>query len=658
MPSIYKLSNLEELKGLIVPDAPLFVDTETMKLGSDIRLVQVFQEQWEQALLFDTLEVDVNRLWITLREHHLIGHNFLYDLGVFKEDMYDGLYEGPRKWDDTFYLSRLTFPEWNTAGGYSLDNALTKVLGYDPYKKQGLVKKDMQLSYEKTGTAPLSKSQLLYGAIDVYELPHLWHKVKHMTEHMVYKLDIQVCGTIMRDSLGMPVDVEELEKLRLHHENNIAELSMPFNVNSYQQVRKQLGTVLSSDEIALRIIENRPGGLTGLWIRAKMSNGRWAKALREGIDSHTISVVKKNFGKAEKIVHSSQLPSSNKILVYYKETSYVHSEEKAKLATRINSARKSIKRLNFVKRAYEAMDDKHRIRAHFSPHAINGRIQQDNENLTQYPRDFKAMWGHPKGSGRKLIYCDFAQIELRTICAILPEMNMYEALKEGKDLHSYVAEQFNFSQEEIDMLPAGQNPRQVAKQANFLLLYGGGATNFQRVVCRNSGVWFEDSMSKAIVTKWKDVFSDIKAWHEVNSRSATKMDKTVLGRPYKASIVTDLNNIKVSGTGAEVFKQWLIKIDALILDDDTFIVNRVHDSVTIDVVDDPKVYIPKAQLLAKLAQKAWFDTIAHAPLTDVPMPVDVGVGSNMAGIEYGTDVDYTFTLEPYAMMNKEIRDEL
>jgi len=149
------------------------------------------------------------------------------------------------------------------------------------------------------------------------------------------------------------------------------------------------------------------------------------------------------------------------------------------------------------------------------------------------------------------------------------------------------------------------------------------------------------------------VFSDIKEWHAVNSKSATKMDKTVLGRPYKASIVTDLNNIKVSGTGAEIFKQWLIAIDEQILDDDTFILNRVHDSVTIDVVDDPAVYIPKAQLLAKLAQKAWFDTIANAPLTDVPMPVNVAVGSNMAGIEYGTDTDYAFDLEPYYMLKEK-----
>jgi len=74
------------------------------------------------------------------------------------------------------------------------------------------------------------------------------------------------------------------------------------------------------------------------------------------------------------------------------------------------------------------------------------------------------------------------------------------------------------------------------------------------------------------------------------------------------------------------------------------------------VPDDPTVYEPIARLLAKLAQKAWFEVTSHAALTDVPMPCDATVGSNMAGIEYGTDVDYTFTLEPYYTMNKTLEE--
>jgi len=135
--SIYKLSSVKELMESIDPSKPLYVDTETAKLGSDIRLVQVFQEGWKHVLELD------------LQPHYLIGHNFTYDLGCFKKDLPEGVFEMPRDWDDTFYLSRLTFPELNTGKGFSLDSALSYVLGYDPYAKEGLNKHQLQMSFER-----------------------------------------------------------------------------------------------------------------------------------------------------------------------------------------------------------------------------------------------------------------------------------------------------------------------------------------------------------------------------------------------------------------------------------------------------------------------------------------------------------------------------
>lgn len=673
MSRIYKRSSLNELMELINPSQPIFLDTETSKLGSQIRLVQCYQEDWQQVLLFDTAEGDsLPGIWAILEDKHLVGHNLWYDFQCLKADLPAGVFTMPKNWDDTFYLSRLVYPEWNIKSGYSLDKALTNILGYDPYAKEGLNKKQLQMSFERLmvkgeyiegpeGLKELTEEQLLYASIDVYELPHLYKAVKHKIDHFVYKLDKLALSTIAKDTVGMPVDPEELGKLEQADISNIASIKKQIgslNVNSYMQVRKALGTILSSDEMSLQIIQHRPGGLTDLWSRVTMTNGKWAKALREGIDNRTILCEKREFGNPSAITHSSNLPDSNKVLVYIKEIQYQHTDEVVKLAYNINSMRKSLKRLNFVQRARIAMNKDNRITAHYSPHAINGRIQQENENLTQFPRAMKSMWGFPQSSDRRLMYCDFAQIELRIICAALPEMSMYKALKEGTDLHSYVANNFNFSEREIAMLPAGQNPRQVAKQSNFLLLYGGGATNFQRVVCRNSGVWFEDSMSKGIVDKWKNIFPDIKSWHTKNASSKTRGDVTVCGRPYTAKLVTDLNNIKVSGTGAEVFKLWLWYIDKYLMPKypNSFIVNRVHDSVTIDVVNNPVIYKPMAELLAKLAQKAWFEVIKLAPLPDVPMPVDVAVGWNIAGIEYGTGVDYSFNLDSYFMLDKNIED--
>jgi len=675
--SIYKLSSVKELMESIDPSKPLYVDTETAKLGSDIRLVQVFQEGWKHVLELDTLHNSVLALWVVLQPHYLIGHNFTYDLGCFKKDLPEGVFEMPRDWDDTFYLSRLTFPELNTGKGFSLDSALSYVLGYDPYAKEGLNKHQLQMSFERIkvkdnyiegpeGLKPLTEEQLLYAAIDVYELPNLWHAVKHNTSHFVYELDKLLISTIQYDKKGLPLDIDKLNALIKADESFLASVAKEtnINVNSYIQVRKALGTVMSSDETALSIIQARPEGLTGLRFRAKMNSGKFPKALLEGIKDKTIRVETMEFGNYSPIYSIGELPTSPKVLVYYTELTYKHTPEVIKLAKLINESRKALKRLNFAKRAKAAykVDNEGipRIQGTFSPHAINGRIQTDNENLSQYPRTMKSMWGHPKGNGRKLIYSDFAQVELRIICAALPEMNMYKSLREGIDLHTFVGNNLNLSEDDLSRLPAGISPRFIAKQCNFLLLYGGGISNFQQTVCKLGGVWFETDIAKKITDRWKDIFSDIKSWHLKNGKSKTNMDQTVSGRPYKAGTLTDLNNIKVSGTGSEIFKLWLWYIHKYILTQykDVYLTNRVHDSVVIDAPDDEKLYKEIAYKLVLCAQKAWFEIIKNAALKDVPMPCDVAVGSNWEDLEYERNLDYNYTLEGMYMYDKELENEL
>lgn len=664
---------------LLDPLKTVFLDTETSKLGSQIRLIQVYQAHWDQVLLFDTNDgASLLGIWTIIEGSHLVLHNGTYDFGCLRKDL--PFFKMPSSWDDTFYLSRLAFPEWNTRKGFGLDAALTEVKGYDPYAKEGLNKKALQMSFERQqvkgkyiegpeGLRDLTEEQLLYAAIDVYELPHLYEAVKHNRNNFVYILDKLTINHIQTDEKGMPVDTDKLTLLEdkdIKLITNIdKQLPLDFNVNSYMQVRKALGTIMSSDEEALSMIQHRPGGLTGIKQRAKMSNGNWAKALREGIDNKTIKVVIQEFSEQKQVTHSSQLPRSVKTLVYYYETGYVHSDGIIKLAHLINDKRKALKRLNFADRARKAMvwDDEHecyRIRGTFSPHAINGRIQVDNENLSQYPRTMKSLWGHKPGNGRKLIYSDFAQVELRIICAALPEMNMYKSLKEGIDLHTFVGNNLNLSEEQMSLLPDGISPRFIAKQCNFLLLYGGGISNFQRTVCKLGGVWFEDELAKTITTAWKDIFSDIKDWHAKNGKSKSMLDETVSGKPYKAGTVTDLNNIKVSGTGSEIFKLWLHYIAKWIVSkyDDVYIVNRTHDSCNLDVPDNPELYKKISILLTKLAQKAWFEIIKNAPLVDVPMPCDVVVGSNWEDLEYGKNLDFEFKLDGMYMYDKEIEGEL
>lgn len=316
--------------------------------------------------------------------------------------------------------------------------------------------------------------------------------------------------------------------------------------------------------------------------------------------------------------------------------------------------------INMVKQKEYLMEGKvFRVQSHFSPHAINGRILGQDENLSQYPREMKSMFGFPANSDRTLIYLDYAQVELRTICAKLPEMNMYKSLKAGVDLHTFVGDNLNIN---MSVLPEGISPRFVAKQCNFLLLYGGGATNFQQTVCKLAGIWFEDDLNKKIVKNWKDIFSDIKEWHKVNANRANKGDLdgvTASGRKYKAKNYTDLNNIEVSGTASEVFKlaiHYIYKFN--VLEKDAYIVNEVYDSILVDVADDYDTYVRISYNVALCFQKAWFVITAQCALTDVPMPVDYAVGNNWEDLEYEKNMKHNGVIPEYHMMERELEDEL
>jgi DNA polymerase I-like protein with 3'-5' exonuclease and polymerase domains len=617
---VHKIATIRDLITQLDPSKPVFFDTETG--GPDYSvwvLGQIYQEHFDDVLVFEMKDTNPDILWECLIGYTLIGHNLLYDLQVLKKNCKN--FKLPEVWEDTFYASRLVYPKWQK---YSLDVCLTKVLGYDPYEKEGLNKKEMQKSFQPNETP--SHAQLVYASVDVLLLPKLYHATSKIQGNFVYELDKLTANYATKIiDVGMPVDLDRLEQIRLSNVEEVKEAEQllgTLNVNSYQQVRKLLGLVNTSDELTLRIITSRLNGIEGY-----VGEYKKGKVVIKGIV----------------------------------EPDYIHSEEKITLAKAIIKKRKALKRLNFVKRALDngsvAQHGLHRITAHFSPHAITGRVQPSEENLSQYPRAMKEMWGVPEDSGRVLIYSDYSQLELRCITAILPERNMEKAYRNKIDLHSYAASNLDIPE---DHLPQGVVKRFVAKQLNFLALYGGGKANFQRTVCKLSGVWLDmDMVVSPAFDQWKTGFSDIKDWHTRAGKSPDSMDKTISGRKYKATKYTDLLNIRNQGSGAEVFKlaiHYLMKHG--VIRDDIYLVNLIHDAEIIDCPNDPAIYEPIAKLLALCKQAAWFAVMKQAPIKDLPMPVDVQVGYNWGDIEKGKNILYQHTLEGDYMLDKDIEEEL
>jgi len=243
---MYRLTTLKEVQESLNPDELVAVDAETHNYDTggfygNIELVQFFQRDWPEVLL--VRRPDIYHLAAVLQKQPFFGHNIHYDISTI-QDQSDTTFV-PDQFEDTLYASRLHFFHKEN---FSLDSVLEYVLGYEPYKAAGLDKKVLQKS---NWSQLLTEDQLMYAALDVYHMFAVWDRVQEQTNAFSYKLDMlftRECLAFQRN--GMPVDSLRLQQQFQKNDNDIKEMDMPINVNSWQQVRPYIGED-ESDALAL-----------------------------------------------------------------------------------------------------------------------------------------------------------------------------------------------------------------------------------------------------------------------------------------------------------------------------------------------------------------------------------------------------------------------
>ncbi len=296
-------------------------------------------------------------------------------------------------------------------------------------------------------------------------------------------------------------------------------------------------------------------------------------------------------------------------------------------ASKVRLVRKLTKQLSFLNKFQGD-----RIYGKFKPSARSGRLTSDDQNLQQLPRALKGVFSAP--AGRVLVFADYAQLELRTICAIVVCRLMEKLFREGADLHGYTS-LFLFG-EVADKATAKWN-RQVAKGFNFLALYGGGIEMILTVMLKQMNIFLTEAQGIAARRKWRNLWREIYAWQQsgLNKWQRGLLGSTPLGRQYKAKLLTDFLNIENQGAGAEVAKLAMHYFfrDCYHKYTDVFMCNFIHDSYILECEDNPEVYIPLSKDLAKCMQLAWFEMSKCFAIKDLPMPVDVKVGYNWGDIE-------------------------
>ncbi|MBN8264292.1 MAG: DNA polymerase I [Xanthomonadales bacterium] len=270
-------------------------------------------------------------------------------------------------------------------------------------------------------------------------------------------------------------------------------------------------------------------------------------------------------------------------------------------------------------------------RVHTSYHqagAATGRLSSSDPNLQNIPirseegRRIRTAFVAPQG--RKLVACDYSQIELRIMAHLSEDPALLRAFAEGADIHrATAAEVFGKSIEAVS-----SNERRAAKAINFGLIYGMGAFGLARQLGIGRGE------AQDYIALYFSRYPGVRDYMERTRQQARDLGyvETVFGRRLALDYIHSRNaaqragaeraaiNAPMQGTAADIIKRAMVQVDAWLAGhrDRALMILQVHDELVFEAEADfvPTLLDHVPALMAGAAQLR------------VPLVVDSGVGAN------------------------------
>ena len=270
-------------------------------------------------------------------------------------------------------------------------------------------------------------------------------------------------------------------------------------------------------------------------------------------------------------------------------------------------------------------------RVHTSYHqagAATGRLSSSDPNLQNIPirtedgRRIRRAFVAPPG--RKLVACDYSQIELRIMAHLSEDSGLLRAFAAGADIHrATAAEVFGKSLEEVS-----GSERRAAKAINFGLMYGMSAFG----LARNLGIGRGEAQD--YIALYFSRYPGVRDFMERTRREAHERGyvETVFGRRLYLDHINARNqaqragaeraaiNAPMQGTAADIIKRAMIAIDA-------WLQGHTERARMLLQVHDELVFECDADFVDTLMSGATERMAAAAELR-VPLVIDSGVGDN------------------------------
>ena len=270
-------------------------------------------------------------------------------------------------------------------------------------------------------------------------------------------------------------------------------------------------------------------------------------------------------------------------------------------------------------------------RVHTSYHqagAATGRLSSSDPNLQNIPirseegRRIRTAFVAPPG--RKLVACDYSQIELRIMAHLSEDPALLRAFAEGADIHrATAAEVFGKSIEAVS-----SNERRAAKAINFGLIYGMGAFGLARQLGIGRGE------AQDYIALYFSRYPGVRDYMERTRQQARDLGyvETVFGRRLALDYIHSRNaaqragaeraaiNAPMQGTAADIIKRAMVQVDA-------WLAGHRERALMILQVHDELVFEAEADFVQTLLDHVPA-LMAGAAQLRVPLVVDSGVGAN------------------------------
>jgi DNA polymerase I len=289
---------------------------------------------------------------------------------------------------------------------------------------------------------------------------------------------------------------------------------------------------------------------------------------------------------------------------------------------------------------------------------VTGRLSSSEPNLQNIPRPdedrFKIREAFIPGEGKRLLICDYEQLEMRLMAHFSQDQKMIAEIIKGTDLHCYTtSEMEGIPYDEVlaakkvknkEDLTERQKELLIKRQANkatgFGIIYGIGGPRLAAQLTREMKTLIPEEQGWSLINKWLNVFPGVRSYMDGTKEWMRKHGFvwTLLGRYRRFGDVRNMNrkdasqaerqavNSVIQGTAADIAKMAMLKCDTdpELRSLGAELLLQIHDELIFEVPDDDAIADRCTERVKEIMAHPFnFDLL-------VPIPASGGTGYSWA----------------------------